>query len=452
MFIQDELSDRLRQVYAEILGNEPHPTVVVLEYPQLFTENATSVCNEADFLFFEFSMAEQQFIRDMTDLANQVIQQIAAEVGVHVASASGFEGHELCGPEDDWMYGISIPLLHGWGHKFHRRTLHPNQDGHDAAAQAVNEHLATLRGSGWPLHDNLLPENPPPMGTLAAATTSSVILPVVDALAVEIPGASCAGGDLVASAGQVHLRGSGFAAGADVEISLKSATFEGVVGSVQADGAGELDATLTLPSISTVPEMPAALFEARGQGANGAGLLLMSDVVALVDSTSTDSDADGLPDVCDNCPGVANADQTDGDFDGLGDSCDPNPTDPDTFAPSITDRVRRVRATSADLLWSTNEDTPSVIHFGLAAGEYTDTVEDLAPKTSHMLQLQGLTKNTTYHYEIVATDAAGNSTTTGNLAFKTSKPSSGCGLLGLEPLVVFLGLWFLRTRRRSAAS
>jgi hypothetical protein len=34
-----------------------------------------------------------------------------------------------------------------------------------------------------------------------------------------------------------------------------------------------------------------------------------------------DIDADGIPDLCDNCPRVANADQTDGDEDGLGDAC-----------------------------------------------------------------------------------------------------------------------------------
>jgi hypothetical protein len=46
-------------------------------------------------------------------------------------------------------------------------------------------------------------------------------------------------------------------------------------------------------------------------------------------SGSTDSDNDGVPDDCDNCPSVANADQADTDGDLIGDACD-DCTDSDT--------------------------------------------------------------------------------------------------------------------------
>ncbi|MBS2022431.1 MAG: LruC domain-containing protein, partial [Deltaproteobacteria bacterium] len=37
---------------------------------------------------------------------------------------------------------------------------------------------------------------------------------------------------------------------------------------------------------------------------------------------TTDTDGDGIPDVCDNCPGVYNPDQADGNGNGIGDACD----------------------------------------------------------------------------------------------------------------------------------
>jgi cysteine-rich repeat protein len=43
------------------------------------------------------------------------------------------------------------------------------------------------------------------------------------------------------------------------------------------------------------------------------------------ESPDADRDGDGIPDLTDNCPDVANADQADGDGDGTGDACDPNP-------------------------------------------------------------------------------------------------------------------------------
>ncbi|MGB1658757.1 MAG: thrombospondin type 3 repeat-containing protein, partial [Longimicrobiales bacterium] len=41
-----------------------------------------------------------------------------------------------------------------------------------------------------------------------------------------------------------------------------------------------------------------------------------------MNESQTDTDLDGVGNVCDNCPDAANADQADADADGLGDPCD----------------------------------------------------------------------------------------------------------------------------------
>lgn len=54
---------------------------------------------------------------------------------------------------------------------------------------------------------------------------------------------------------------------------------------------------------------------------------------ARADAGPPDRDGDGVPDVADDCPTVANATQRDEDGDGAGDACDPCPPYPDGASP-----------------------------------------------------------------------------------------------------------------------
>ncbi len=62
----------------------------------------------------------------------------------------------------------------------------------------------------------------------------------------------------------------------------------------------------------------------RPQDGNGDGVVACDRGAFEVPRSCTgpDSDHDGIPDMCDNCPGTPNPSQVDSDFDGVGDECD----------------------------------------------------------------------------------------------------------------------------------
>ncbi len=86
---------------------------------------------------------------------------------------------------------------------------------------------------------------------------------------------------------------------------------------------------------------------------------LDNDCNGLVDDnpiSTPDRDGDGLSDLCDNCPQVANSSQADADHDTRGDACDCSATDPTAWAiPTEVSGLRLARSTLGsaytDLSW-----------------------------------------------------------------------------------------------------
>jgi hypothetical protein len=66
-------------------------------------------------------------------------------------------------------------------------------------------------------------------------------------------------------------------------------------------------------------------FRAIGPDFDSDGVVNLHDnCPGLANADQTEQDGDGIGDACDNCPSIANSDQSDSDSDGLGDLCDPS--------------------------------------------------------------------------------------------------------------------------------
>jgi len=118
----------------------------------------------------------------------------------------------------------------------------------------------------------------------------------------------------------VRIKGTGFAPNSPVnlyyapspEVQWASVT------TATSDSGGTLDITLRIPSATSTEGL--AFFTASGTGTNGATRSLI-EMYPLATSLETDTDDDGVPDVCDNCPAVPNPDQAESKGDGIGDAC-----------------------------------------------------------------------------------------------------------------------------------
>ncbi len=82
----------------------------------------------------------------------------------------------------------------------------------------------------------------------------------------------------------------------------------------------------------------------------------------------------------------------------------------DTIAPKITagPTVANITTTSAEIAWTTDEDSDSTVRYGTAAKTFNWSESKSAMTKSHLIKLNTLSPATTYHYRVESTDASGN--------------------------------------------
>jgi beta-lactamase superfamily II metal-dependent hydrolase len=78
-----------------------------------------------------------------------------------------------------------------------------------------------------------------------------------------------------------------------------------------------------------------------------------------------------------------------------------------------------VTETSAEIVWSTNEQANSTVKYGTTPGSYPNTVSSGDLELNHQLTLSSLTVATNYYYIVESTDATSNTTTSAEYSFTT---------------------------------
>lgn len=101
----------------------------------------------------------------------------------------------------------------------------------------------------------------------------------------------------------------------------------------------------------------------------------------------------------------------------------------DTTAPSISSVASNPSNTSADITWTTDELSSSIVEYGLTNTYGTSTAEtDISPRvTSHSITLSDLVSCTTYHYRVKSNDALSNLATDSDNTFTTTGCRSSSG-------------------------
>ncbi|MFQ5470861.1 MAG: fibronectin type III domain-containing protein, partial [Gammaproteobacteria bacterium] len=92
----------------------------------------------------------------------------------------------------------------------------------------------------------------------------------------------------------------------------------------------------------------------------------------------------------------------------------------DTTAPVISNvTVSNIMTNGASVTWNTNELADSQVEYGVDTNYGSFTTLYPIPSTYHSHSLLNLTANTTYHYRVINTDEAGNTTTSPDYTFTT---------------------------------
>ena len=215
-----------------------------------------------------WSAVEIAYFRTQTDLFNERLGEVAAQQGVHFIDVRPwFLFHEVCGYEGEYINHLTLGTRLGWPPLFAKgKSFHPNHDGHQAYANALEFYIEQRINDGWPLNQSGLPVNPPEVTppTQTASTSSEVYVGELD---IELVSPACEQVWATQSNAQVQVQGDGFMPDGSIALTGRLLVGDDVTfAPISADANGQFDIMLTIPTVS---EMDAINIQATGIAADG---------------------------------------------------------------------------------------------------------------------------------------------------------------------------------------
>ena len=323
LFQGDKIAKTIRHIRQEV-GQDTR--VLVLGYPNPFpcadTDDNCPVAGNPSCAELtdpwgigkSWSEEEQKWLRTLEPTLNATVRYAANSEGAEfVSTREKFIGYEICGGSDGAKGDYFVhPRLRsseivGW--------FHPNPMGQELGYRAaLEEYLVASEGTAPPpiRTDDILLASPDAGGIEASTEFTS------GSLYVGVVTPSCSHHRI--GPGQLlRITGSGFAPASTVTLYMEAEELE-ELGEEVAGADGRLEASISVPP--AVADTPLVGITALGVGPGGVTHFLTA-TISVGPSDSSDSDSDGVSDLCDLCPDTPDPFQEDQDEDGIGDACDP---------------------------------------------------------------------------------------------------------------------------------
>ena len=311
---------KLPLAFDTIRSMAPNADIYVLRYPPLLAEISEVYY---DVLSCEFTVQEAKRIREWTEQLNCVIEEEVIKMEddkfFFVPVSEEFAGHEIGSAGVPWINAVRfIPTM--------MDSFHPNSAGHKAFAKALQKRIDNKTVKMKSIGERRTTFKTSDRHILNAPAQP---LPSIENLLIETEESSpCCNHEVYTTGQRLVIQGKGFNADSSVQIF-----YEGDIGNeaihvldAVADSNGALNEVITLPTIEEQSAL--GTLNALGVRPDG-GVLLLRGMFLAVSSLEKDTDEDGIPDPCDNCPEIVNSGQENLDRDSLGDPCDPCPNDPE---------------------------------------------------------------------------------------------------------------------------